>query len=196
MKKLGLILILIFLGLVAVHFFLSPKTNEFSEPDLYDEIKARGVIKIGINPDSKPFCFLDKNWKYVGYDIDLARYISQHLINSSERIEFVPVTPSNRLLKASTGEIDIVISTVTITPQREQIVNFSIPYDVAGQAVLVKKNSSIKALTDLAGQTVGVIFGTTAEKNMKSLVPNAHLRGFKSYQDAYDALKKGEISAT
>ena len=98
-------------------------------------------------------------------------------------------------MKASTGEVDIVISTVTITPQREEVVSFSIPYDVAGQAVLVKKNSSITALTDLAGQTVGVIFGTTAEKNMKNLVPTANLRGFRNYQDAYIALKNGSINA-
>ncbi len=76
----------------------------------------------------------------------------------------MPVTPSNRLIMASTGEVDIVISTVTITPQRQEVVSFSIPYDAAGQAVLVKSNSAIKSLTDLAGQNVGVIFGTTAEK--------------------------------
>ena len=99
------------------------------------------------------------------------------------------------MLKVSTGEADIVISTVTITPQREQIVSFSIPYDIAGQAILVKSNSSISSMTDLSGLNVGVVFGTTAEKNMRNLVPNANLLGFKSYQDAYLALKDGRINA-
>ena len=96
---------------------------------------------------------------------------------------------------ASTGEADIVISSVTITPQRQEVVDFSIPYDIAGQAVLIKSNSSIKSLSDLAGESVGVIFGTTAEKNLKNLVPTASIRGFKTYSDAYKALKSGQINA-
>ena len=195
MKKLGIILTLAFLALVVIHFLLAPKTDEFVVGDLYEEILSRGRIKVGINPDSKPFGFMGENGKYAGYDVDLARYIAQYIVKDPERLEIIPVTPSNRLLKASTGEVDIVISTVTITPQREQVVSFSVPYDVAGQAVLVKSNSSITAMSDLAGQNVGVVFGTTAEKNMKNLVPNANLLGFRSYKDAYLALKSGKINA-
>lgn len=195
MKKLGIILTLAFLALVGIHFFLAPKNGEFIEDDLYEAIRNRGFIKVGINPDSKPFGFVDANGNYAGYDVDLAHYIAQYIVNDPKNIKFIEVTPSNRLLKASTGEVDIVISTVTITPQREQVVNFSVPYDVAGQAVLVKSNSSISALSDLSGQNVGVVFGTTAEKNMKNLVPNANLLGFRSYNDAYLALKNNKINA-
>lgn len=195
MKKLGIILSLSFLMLVVIHFLLAPKTNEFVEGDLYEKIIARGVLKVGINPDSKPFGFIDEQGKYAGYDVDLAHYIAQNLVNNPANIQIVPVTPSNRLLKASTGEVDIVISTVTITPAREQVVSFSIPYDIAGQAVLVKANSSITSMSDLSGQNVGVVFGTTAEKNMKNLVPNANLLGFRSYNDAYLALKSDKINA-
>ena len=195
MKKLGTILVLLFMVLVGVYFFLKPSKNEFTEGDLYDEILKRGCIKVGINIDSKPFGFIDKNGKYAGYDVDLAKYIAQYIVKSRDRLEIIPVTPSTRLLKASTGEVDIVISTVTITPQRQEVVNFSIPYDIAGQAILVKSNSSISSMSDLTGQNVGVIFGTTAEKNMKQLVPNANLLGFKSYQDAYNALISDHINA-
>ena len=54
---------------------------------------------------------------------------------------------------------------------------------------------SIKSLSDLAGESVGVIFGTTAEKNLKNLVPTASIRGFKTYSDAYKALKSEQINA-
>lgn len=195
MKKLAIILTLAFLALVVIHFLLAPKTDEFIVGDLYEEIQSRGKIKVGINTDSKPFGFINESGKFAGYDVDLARYIAQYIVKDPERLEFIPVTPSNRLLKASTGEVDIVISTVTITPQREQVVSFSIPYDIAGQSVLVKTNSAITSMSDLAGQNVGVVFGTTAEKNMKNLVPNANLLGFRSYQDAYLALKTGKINA-
>lgn len=195
MKKFAVIFLFILFALAAVYMLLFSSTDEFVEGDLYDEIMQRGKIRIGINTDSKPFGFLNEKGEIVGYDADLARYITQYLLKSRERVEFVPVTPSNRLLKASTGEVDIVISTVTITPQRQEVVSFSIPYDAAGQAVLVNSNSSIKALTDLAGQNVGVIFGTTAEKNMKNLVPTANLLGFRSYPEAYRALKQNKINA-
>ena len=195
MKKLGIILILIFICLVVIHFLLAPPKDEFAYTDLYDEIQSRGKIKVGINTDSKPFGFINESGRIVGYDVDLAKYIAQYIVKSPERLEIIPVTPSNRLIKASTGEVDIVISTVTITPQRQEVVNFSIPYDIAGQAILVSSNSSISSMSDLAGQTVGVIFGTTAEKNMKSLVPTANLRGFRTYQNAYKALKAGKINA-
>lgn len=195
MKKFAILFLFILIVLAGVYILLFPSSDEFKEADLYEEIMQRGKIRIGINTDSKPFGFINEKGEISGYDADLARYIAQYLLKSRDRVEFVSVTPSNRLIKASTGEVDIVISTVTITPQRQEVVRFSIPYDIAGQAVLVKSNSSIKSLTDLAGQSVGVIFGTTAEKNMKNLVPTAHLLGFKSYPEAYNALKQGKINA-
>ena len=195
MKKLGIIFGIIFSVLVLIQVLLSPSADEFAEADLYDEIVARGKIKVGINIDSKPYGFVDENGQIVGYDVDLAQYIAQYIVKNPERLEIIPVTPSNRLIKASTGEADIVISTVTITPQRQEVVAFSIPYDVAGQAVMVKSNSSIKSLSDLAGQNVGVIFGTTAEKNLKIMVPTANMRGFRNYNDAYKALKADRINA-
>ena len=195
MKKLGIILTLIFLGLVGIHFLLAPSKNEFAEEDLLDEIRARKELRVGINIDAKPFGFVDKNENFAGYNVDLAKLLAEYIIPDSKKITIIPVNLSNRLIKASTGEVDMVISTVTITPQREEIVSFSIPYDYAGQAILVKANSKISSMADLAGENVGVIFGTTAEKNMPKLVPNANLIGFKSYNDAYNALKSNKISA-
>lgn len=195
MKKLGFILTAIFALLVAVYFFLSPPGDEFVEKDLYSQIIERGFINVGVNPNSKPFAYYDSSGDLKGYDIDLANKIAGYILRENPQVKFVPISPSNRLIKASTGDVDIVISTVTITPLRQEVVNFSLPYDHAGQAVLVKSNSSIKTLSDLSGNIVGVIFGTTAEKNMQALVPTAKVLGFKSYDEAYKALKLGKINA-
>lgn len=195
MKKAAIFFLFILVVLAGIYIMLFPSQDEFKEADLYDEIIQRGMLKVGINPDSKPFGFRNEKGDIIGYDVDLARYIAQDLLKNPDRVEFVPVTPSDRLIKASTGKVDIVISTVTITPQRQEVVAFSIPYDVAGQAILVRSNSAIKSLMDLSDQTVGVIFGTTAEKNIQKLVPTAKLLGFKSYQEAYLALKQGRINA-
>ena len=124
MKKLAIILTLIFLALVAIYFFIFVP-EKYEENDLYDEILHRGKLKVGINTDSKPFGFMDKDWKIVGYDADLAHYMAQYILKNPDAVEFFPVTPANRMLKVSTGELDMVIATVTITPQREEIINFS-----------------------------------------------------------------------
>ena len=195
MKKFGIFLTLaLFIGVWIFGIFTN-STTEFVENDLYDEILSRGKLKIGINLSSKPFGFYDNAGNPTGYDVDLAHYITQYILKNPDLMEIVPVTPSNRLMMASAKDVDIVISSITITPQRQEIVDFSIPYDTAGQAVLVKRSSRITSLTDLGGQTVGVIFGTTSEKNMAKMVPTANLRGYKSYDEAYIALKNKEINA-
>lgn len=194
MNKLGLTLLSIFLCLVAFYFFVL-KPEKYEEKDIYDSIIEKGIVKVGINMDSKPFGFKDQNGEVCGYDADLARYIAQYLTGNRNNVKFINVTPHDRLLKASTGEVDIVIATMTITPQRQQIINFSIPYDSAGQALLVKNTSKITSVGDLSGQNVGVIWGTTAEKNMLTLAPTANIVGFKTYKDAYNALKSGKIDA-
>lgn len=194
MKKLGLILISIFSALVAFQILVL-KPEKFETTDIYDDIMNRGYLKVGINTDSKPFGFIDEKGVVAGYDVDLAKHIARYLVNDSQKVKFYPVTPSNRLIKVSTGEVDIVIATMTITPQREQIIDFSVPYDSAGMAILVKSSSKICNITDLSDQNVGIIWGTTAEKTMLNLVPTAHLIGYRSYHEAYKALKNGEVNA-
>ena len=58
MKKLAILLILAFLCLVGIHFLLNPSADEFVEGDLYEEIQARGVLRVGVNADSKPYGFV------------------------------------------------------------------------------------------------------------------------------------------
>ena len=194
MKRLITTCSIVFLCMVAF-YFLVLKPEKYEQTDLYEDIMQRGYIKVGINMDSKPFGFVDKNGEVQGYDADLARYIAQYLLQSQSRVKFIPVTPSNRMIKVSTGEVDMVIATMTITPQRQEVIDFSIPYDTAGQALLVKKSSKITGIGDLAGSNVGVIWGTTAEKNLLNIAPTANVIGFKTYHDAYKALKSGHINA-
>ena len=194
MKKFGLILIAIFISLVVFHILIL-KPDKYVQSDMYEDILKNGVIKVGINSDIKPFAYTDKNGNLCGYDIDLAKNIADYLLNNVNAVQFIPVTPENRLLKLSTGEVDIIIAAMTITPQRKNLINFTVPYDHGGQALLVKSTSKISSMSDLAEQNVGVIWGTTAEKNMQLLAPMANVIGFKTYREAYVALKDGAISA-
>ena len=169
MKKTAFIITLVMLLFALFHIFFLRTPDEFVERDLYEEIMERGKIRIGVSSESRPFAYTNEKGELVGYDVDLAKYIAQYIVKNREAVEIIPLESSERLIKASAGEVDIVISTLTITPQRQEIVSFSIPYDIAGQAVMVRNNSRIRSLSDLGGQTVGVIFGTTAEKKYGKL---------------------------
>ena len=194
MKQYGFVLTIVFIAIIIFYIaFLKPQVYETT--DMYDDIMKRGYIRVGINTDSKPFGFLNEKGEYCGYDAELARYIAQYILNSRQKVYFVSVTPADRLIKLTTGEVDIVIATMTITPQREKIINFSIPYDAAGMAILTKTSSKISTIGDLTGQNIGIIWGTTAEKNIANFVPGANIIGFRSYKDAYYALKQGKVNA-
>ncbi|MBR1776802.1 transporter substrate-binding domain-containing protein [bacterium] len=194
MKNLITACSIIFVCLVAFYFFIL-KPEKYEESDLYEAIIHRDYIKVGINTDSKPFGFIDEKGEVQGYDADFARYIAQYILQNPNKVKFIPVTPANRMLKVSTDEVDMVIATMTITSQRKDIIDFSVPYDSAGQALLVKTSSKITSLGELNGQNIGVIWGTTAEKNLLNIMPNAHVMGFKTYKEAYRALKNGQINA-
>ena len=194
MKNLGFVLMAIFIALV-VFYLVILKPEKYETTDMFDDIIQRGYIKVGIKNDAKPYGFLNEKGEIIGYDADIAHYIAQYIFSNRNKVLFVPVTPSNRLIKLTTGEVDIVIATMTITPQRQAIIDFSIPYDSAGMALLVKSSSKITSIVDTADQNVGVIWGTTAEKSVQNIVSNANIIGFRSYNEAYNALKEGKINA-
>lgn len=191
--KFWLIIISIALVIVYVVDYKLDKANS-TEEDLIKTIKNRGYIVVGVKTDTRPFGYLE-NGKNVGFDIDIARYIAKDILHDPNKVKFVQVTPSNRLYLLNVEKVDIVIATMTITPERRSIIAFSKPYFVAGQAVLVPVGSKVKTLGDLDDKNVGVLYGSTAEKNIRMILPSVNVLGYKTYHDAYSALKAGRIAA-
>ena len=152
-------------------------------------ITQRDRLIVGIRNDAPPFGFKDKNGFTVGYDADLARLIAKGILGDEKKVEFVPVTASNRIMKLNSGEVDCLIATMSITTQRQQFLNFSTPYYMAGQAILVSKATSLR---DFTGKKLIIVFGSTSEKNLRSNVPEVTVIGYKTYNDAYNALKNGK----
>lgn len=159
------------------------------------EVLDRGYITVGIKTDSYPFGFIDKNGKYAGYDIELAKLIAQGLFGDDSKVKFVPVSASDRITALYSDKVDMLIATMSVTPTREQILDFSNSYYIAGQAVLVKNRSNIKSLRDLNGKKAIIVFGSTAEGSLRAAVPNVRILGYKTYDDAYNALKAGKADA-
>ena len=171
------------------------QNNREDEIDLLSKIKDKKVFYVGVNPNSKPFAYKDDNGALRGFDIELIKEISKKIFETDEIIEFVNVTPSNRILKLNMKEVDAVISTMTITKERLEVVDFSKPYYMTGQAILVSNNSNIRSGKDLNHKKIGIVLGTTAEANIRYIASNASIRGFRNYADAFAELKNGNIDA-
>lgn len=196
-KRLYLLFIfgLVIPSILILTSFIIMNNNLNTTTDTLDEIIKRDSLKVGVATDTKPFGFIDENGKNAGFDIDISKRIAKHILKNDSKIEYIPVSMADRMLKLNKGEVDFVIASLTITPQRSQVVDFSAPYYIAGQAIMVNRDSKIMLLGDLTGQPVGVVFGTTGEKNIRTLLPTSKIAGYKDLDVAYDALKKQKIVA-
>lgn len=187
----------IILLLILTVFILCGCAKAKKEPvaNTLDDITKRGNVIIGIKTDTYPFGFKDKNGKYAGYDIDLANLIGESIFNEKGKVKFVPLTASDRMMKLFSEDVDMVIATMSVTPSRLQIMDFSDPYYIAGQSVLVKKGSKIKGLRDLNGKKAIIVFGTSSESSLRAAVPNVRIVGYKTYDEAVKGLKQGKADA-
>ena len=158
------------------------------------EIKKRGELIVGVKYDSKPFGFV-KDGKLQGYDIDMAHLIAKRILGNERLVRFVEVNAQNRISKLNSGEVDMLIATMSINPQRAEVIDFSIPYYYAGQALMIRKGTAIKSVGDLNGRRVIIVLGTTGEKNIRYLAPEVILQGYKTYQDGFDAFLNHKAEA-
>ena len=187
------------LSLLILSLFLltgcGSKGSPVPQKDLLAVIHERGKIIAGTKFDSKPFGYLDKNEQLKGFDVDLMREITKRILGDVNDIEFKEVNASNRILALSSESVDLVIATMTINEQRATVVDFSNPYFMTGQVVMIPQNSNIKSVRDLNDKNVAVVLGTTAEKNIRFLAPQSMIKGYRSYNEAFSALRSGRADA-
>lgn len=175
--------------------FLSGCGKKQYEKDDLSAIIQRDKLIVGVRTDTQPFGFLDKNNEHAGYDIDIAKIIAAAVLGDDKKIEFVNVTASDRIRKLITHEVDILAATISITDQRQEILDFSIPYYAAGLAMMLPAKSNIISLKELSGKKVIIVYGSTGEHSIKTVVPNVNVIGYKTYDEAYNALKSGTADA-
>ena len=127
--------------------------------------------------------------------VELIKLLAEDIFGSSTIVKFEKVTPENRIIKLNKKDVDAVISTMTINKERLRVVDFTSPYYVTGQAILVKKNSKIRSGKNLDKKKIGIILGTTSAMNIHYIAPQARIIGFKNYKNAFKELEKENIDA-
>ncbi|GAA4239839.1 glutamate ABC transporter substrate-binding protein [Actinomadura meridiana] len=124
-------------------------------------------LTIGVKTDQPHVGLLKPNGRFEGFDVDVATYIAGRLGVDAEHVRFVPVTSENREKALRNGDVDLVVASYSITPQRKQDVTFGGPYYVAHQDILVRTgDSSIKNVSDLAGKKLCRVTGSNSWKRV------------------------------
>lgn len=159
--------------------------------------KSRGRLIVGVKYDFPPFGFVNEQKQVVGFEIDLAREFARRLLGSPDAVELIEVSGPNRIPFLVTNKVDLVIATMTITPERAKTIDFSAPYYTGGYTIMVgKDNGSIARMADLAGKRVVVTRGSTADTIVSRLSPApAQILKLEHISELFSAMQAGHVEA-
>ncbi len=172
-------------------------------PPTLAKIRDTGVVTIGYRPDAIPFAYLDENKQPIGYGIDICREIVRLIerdLKRPLRIAFVEVSARTRFDIVNSGKADMECGTTINDPQRRKTSDYSMPYQFSGPRFLVRSESKIRAIQDLVGRRISIVPGTNSVPLLKQrieggVLPGATLVEYKSYDEAREAVERGEVEA-
>lgn len=117
-------------------------------------------LVVGSSATYRPFAYESPSKEIVGYDVDIIKAIAQ---KAGLQIKVVNTPWTGIFAALNNGDVDLVISGVTINDKRKQSYDFTMPYFEARQLIAVQKDSTAKTLKDLAGKKIGVVTGSTGD---------------------------------
>ena len=133
-----------------------------------DDVKARGVLKCGVNTGFAGFAYPDAQGKWQGFDVAICKAVAAAVLGDAEKVEYVPTTGETRFTALTSGEIDVLSRNSTWTFTRDADLKFTFAgvnyYD--GQGFMVSKDLGVTSAKELDGATICVQTGTTTELNL------------------------------
>ncbi|MER7343998.1 glutamate ABC transporter substrate-binding protein [Streptomyces aurantiacus] len=183
----------------------SPESSLRPSPEdgpTIEKIKQRKVKKliVGVDQNSYRWGYRDPNksvGELEGFDIDLAREIAEKLLGDRNAVVFRAIPTNQRIPAIQSGQVDMVVRTMTINCERIKDVAFSTAYFETGQQVLAPKTSGITGYNEtLKGKKVCSAAGSTAESALKEKSFGADIRTTVPNQlDCLVRLQLGEVDA-
>ncbi len=162
---------------------------------LIEEIQRRGVLRVGMST-FVPWAMQNKNGELVGFEIDVAKQLA---VDMDVEVEFIPTKWSGIIPALLTGKFDIIIGGMSIRPDRNLKVNFSIPYDYTGMSIVAHRElaAGFDSLKDFNNPDVVVAarIGTTAAAAAEKYMPDAEIKLFDDEAAALQELKIGRAHA-
>jgi len=136
--------------------------------DQLADILAAKKIRVGADLSVPPYGMKDEKLNSTGSDIDTARLLAKDL---GVELEIVPTLGANRIPFLMTDKVDVVISSFSITAERQKVIDFSLPYAAILAVVGAPKSMNIKTPADLAGKRIAVGRGSTNEAELMKIAP-------------------------
>lgn len=186
MKKLLLALfgVVFMIGLSACGDNQSTKESK----NALEEMKQKGVVRIGVFSDKPPFGFINEKGQNDGFDVYIAKRIAKDLLGDENKVEFVLTEAASRVEFLRSNKVDIIMANFTQTPEREAVVDFAKPYMKVALGV-ISPNGEIKSIDDLKGKKLIVNKGTTADAFFSKNYPDIELLKYEQNTEAFLALK-------
>ena len=152
-------------------------------------------IKIGTKFD-QPGLGLKKGTEMSGFDVDVATYVAKELGSNAGDIEWVQAVSAQRETLLSSGQVDMIVATYSITDKRKEQVSFAGPYFIACQDLLVRADeSAIKGKADLDGKKLCSVKGSTPAQKVKDEIPGVNLQEFATYSECVAGLVSKAVDA-
>lgn len=160
------------------------------------QIVERGRLRVGVDQNTYLFGFRDPHTgELAGFDIDLAREIARALFGDPDRIQLVAVSSADRIPAIESGQVDLVVRTMTMTCDRWRRVAFSTEYFTAGQRVLVRRDSPVNSIDDLGGEKVCAAAGSTSLQGIAAAASGPVPVSAVDWTDCLVLLQQGEVAA-
>lgn len=197
MKKIKKTVLIISLALVTI--ILSGCVSTAGQQDIIERIQSveEPVIRWGVKADTKLFGLYDiPSQEIVGFDVDIAKALTEVMTDGKGTAELVEVNSKTRIPLLKNGNIDAIIATMSITEERQKIIDFSDVYFAAGQSLLVEENSEIQGIDTLtADHVVLAIKGSTSAQNIRDAAPQVTVLEMENYSEGFIALQSGQGDA-
>ena len=146
-----------------------------------------GKIRIGIKFD-QPGLGFKKSGTYVGFDVDVAKYVAKKLGYSEDEIVWKEAPSKQREAMLQNGDVDMILATYSITDERKKSWDFTTPYYTDYVSVLVEDSNGIKDLAGLKDKVVGVSSGSTSARALvKAMIDAGVLDGANFDADTFNA---------
>ena len=168
--------------------------SDFKAGTRMKDLAESGKITIGVKFDQPGIGFKGATDKMPkGFDPEIGKILAASLGIAPEDITWKETVSDNREPFLQKGEVDLVIASYSITPERRKVVGQAGPYYVTGQQLLVKKGSDIKSVGDIKGKEVCSVTGSTSLDNVEA--KGAKPRGFDTYSECVDQVLNGSVDS-
>lgn len=151
----------------------------------------QGAIRVGIACDYPPFGYTNIEGENAGYDAEVARTLAAQAFGDDSKVKFTCVTTQNRIPYLESKKIDLIISTLGYTADRDQTIDYSTPYFTSGAKLLVPSDSDVTGWSDIEGEPIITKTGTTSSTYLTNCHGDSKQLLLESTSDAVTALKDG-----